>query len=71
MMPRLRLTSEVLQTVEDAASRGLPDRQIGELLGVSRATICRHKVANEAFETAIKKAVLKESQKPAYPITND
>lgn len=54
-MPRLRLTSEVLQTVEDAASRGLTDRQIGELLGVSRATICRRKIDNEAFETSIKK----------------
>ena len=55
MMPRLRLTSEVLQTVEDAASKGLTDRQIGKLLGVSRATISRHKIDNEAFETSLKK----------------
>ena len=54
-MPRLRLTSEVLQTVEDAASKGLTDRQIGKLLGVSRATISRHKIDNEAFETSLKK----------------
>ena len=70
-MPRLRLTSEVLQIVENAASRGLTDRQIGELFEVSRVTICRHKVANEAFKTAIKKAMLEESQRLAYPITND
>jgi len=54
-MPRLRLTDEVLTTVEDAAARGLTDRQIGELLGVSRATISRRKSDDDAFETAIKK----------------
>ena len=38
----------------DDASKGLTDRQIGELLGVSRATISRRKIDNEAFETSIK-----------------
>jgi len=54
-MSRLKMTHEVLSAVESAASRGLTDRQIGELLGVSRATISRRKSDDDAFETAIKK----------------
>jgi len=49
------MTHEVLSAVESAASRGLTDRQIGEFLGVSRATISRRKSDSEAFDTAIKK----------------
>ena len=52
---RLKMTEEVIQAAEDAATRGLSDIQVAEVLGVSRATLSRRKRDDEAFDAAIKR----------------
>ena len=52
-----------LQSVEQLASIGLSDQQIADSLGISRSTLSRRKVDDEAFDTALRKGKAKAVEK--------